>query len=106
FIEADYFLFLREVLKPATLPDRIGWRAWSTVHMEHPARFIRESTRQEFAEQFAFPDILEATSYDHNAGRKMLGRMCRAGELVSPARGLYTTANHTCLVHSTDDTSP
>jgi len=36
----------------------------------------------------------------------MLGRMCRAGELVSPARGLYTTANHTCLVHSTDDTSP
>jgi hypothetical protein len=53
FMEADYFLFLRDVLKPATLPNWIRWRAWSTVHMEHPARFIRESTRQEFAEQLA-----------------------------------------------------
>src|SRR3989440_228486 len=43
------------------------------------------------------PDILEATSYDREAGRKMLVRMKMAGELVSPARGLYTTANHPCL---------
>ncbi len=26
--------------------------------------------------------------------------------LVSPARGLYTTANHPCLVHFTDHPSP
>ncbi len=49
------------------------------------------------------PDILQATSYDHEAGRKMLVRMKMAGELVSPARGLYTTANHPCLLHFTND---
>ena len=42
-------------------------------------------------------DILAATSYDYEAGRKMLLRMRQAGELVSPASGLYTTANHPCL---------
>src|SRR6266704_1750978 len=52
------------------------------------------------------PDILEATSYDREAGRKMLVRMKMAGELVSPARGLYTTANHPCLLHFSNDTSP
>ena len=51
-------------------------------------------------------DILNATSYDNNAGRKMLVRMKLAGELVSPARGLYTTANHPCLAQPIDDTPP
>jgi hypothetical protein len=32
--------------------------------------------------------------------------MRMAGELVSPARGLYTTANHPSLAHPTDDTPP
>src|SRR6266480_8042373 len=50
------------------------------------------------------PDILQATSYDREAGRKMLVRMKMAGELVSPARGLYTTAHHPCLLHFTNDT--
>jgi hypothetical protein len=36
----------------------------------------------------------------------MLLRMKMAGELVSPARGLYTTANHPCLLHFTNDTPP
>jgi len=49
------------------------------------------------------PDVLEATSYDREAGRKMLLRMKMAGELVSPARGLYTTANHPCLLHFSND---
>jgi hypothetical protein len=53
FIEADYFLFLRDVLKPATPPDWIRWRAWSTVCMGQPARFLRESTRRDFAQQLA-----------------------------------------------------
>src|SRR2546421_387013 len=52
------------------------------------------------------PDVLEATSYDSEAGRKMLLRMKMAGELVSPARGLYTTANHPCLLNFTNDTPP
>ena len=52
----------------------------------------------------AIPDILEATSYDREAGRKMLVRMKMAGELVSPARGLYTTAHHPYLLHLTDQT--
>src|SRR5438270_469795 len=50
------------------------------------------------------PDILQATSYDREAGRKMLVRMKMAGELVSPTRGLYTTAHHPCLLHFTYDT--
>jgi len=41
--------------------------------------------------------ILAATSYDYEAGRKMLLRMKLAGELVSPASGLYTIATHPCL---------
>src|SRR5205085_1991415 len=54
----------------------------------------------------SIPDVLEATSYDREAGRKMLLRMKMAGELVSPARGLYTTANHPCLLHFTNDAPP
>src|SRR2546421_279466 len=50
------------------------------------------------------PDILQATSYDREAGRKMLVRMKMAGELVSPARGLYTTPHHPCLLQFTNDT--
>src|SRR5436190_2423212 len=49
------------------------------------------------------PDVLEATSYDRDAGRKMLVRMKMAGELVSPARGLYTTAHHPCLLNFSND---
>jgi hypothetical protein len=33
----------------------------------------------------AIQDILQTTSYDREAGRKMLFRMKMAGELVSPA---------------------
>ena len=50
-------------------------------------------------------DILQATSYDYNAGRKMITRMCMAGELVSPARGLYTTSGHPCLASFPDPSS-
>ncbi len=62
-------------------------------------RFLQNSDTPQ-----AIPDILEATSYDREAGRKMLVRMKMAGELVSPARGLYTTAHHPCLLHFTDQT--
>ncbi len=62
-------------------------------------RFLQNSDTPQ-----AIPDILEATSYDREAGRKMLVRMKMAGELVSPARGLYTTAHHPCLLHLTDQT--
>src|SRR5213082_2248661 len=62
-------------------------------------RFLQHSDTPQ-----SIPDILEATSYDREAGRKMLVRMKMAGELVSPARGLYTTAHHPCLLHFTDQT--
>jgi hypothetical protein len=48
-------------------------------------------------------DILAATDSDYEAGRKMLQRMKLAGELVSPARGLYTTSSHPCLPALTGD---
>src|SRR5258708_8405472 len=61
FIEADYFLFLRVSLSPETPPQWIEWRAWSTVNMQNPARFLRESVRSAFAQQLAralgLPDI-------------------------------------------------
>ncbi len=61
FIEADYFLFQRNVLNPVTLPQWIAWRAWSTVYTKQPARFLKEATRREFAQQLALslglPDI-------------------------------------------------
>src|SRR6266702_1783779 len=62
-------------------------------------RFLQHSDTPQ-----SIPDVLEATSYDREAGRKMLVRMKMAGELVSPARGLYTTAHHPCLLHFTDQT--
>src|SRR6266702_3718828 len=64
-------------------------------------RFLQHSDAPQTIE-----DVLEATSYDRDAGRKMLVRMKMAGELVSPARGLYTTANHLRLLHFSNDTSP
>jgi len=61
FMEADYFLFLRSLLNPTTLPKWIEWRAWSTVPMEKPARFLQASIRREFAQQLirslGLPDI-------------------------------------------------
>src|SRR5436305_38434 len=62
-------------------------------------RFLQHSDAPQ-----SIPDTLQATSYDCDAGRKMLVRMKMAGELVSPARGLYTTAHHPCLLHFTNDT--
>ncbi|MGI9060129.1 MAG: AAA family ATPase [Ktedonobacteraceae bacterium] len=50
--------------------------------------------------------ILTATCYDHEAGRKMLIRMKLAGELHSPARGLYTTTHHPSLSAPPTATSP
>ncbi len=64
-------------------------------------RFLQHSDAPQ-----TIPNVLEATSYDREAGRKMLERMKMAGELVSPARGLYTTANHPCLLHFTNDPPP
>src|SRR5438270_163428 len=64
-------------------------------------RFLQHSDTPQ-----TIPDILQATCYDREAGRKMLVRMKMAGELVSPARGLYTTAHHPCLLHFSNDPPP
>jgi hypothetical protein len=61
-------------------------------HRQAILRFLHNSPSPQ-----SIPQILQATSYDEEAGRKMLVRMKMAGELVSPARGLYTTATHPCL---------
>jgi len=53
FMEADYFLFLRDLLKPATASQWPDWRAWSTVLMEKPASFLQKAVRGEVAEQLA-----------------------------------------------------
>ena len=48
-------------------------------------RFLRENPDPQ-----SIQNILNATCYDREAGRKMLTRMKLAGELVCIARGLYT----------------
>src|SRR5207253_3033448 len=63
-------------------------------------RFLHESPTAR-----TINDILQATSYDYEAGRKMIIRMRMAGELVSPARGLYTTSGHPCLASFPDPSS-
>jgi hypothetical protein len=65
-------------------------------------RFLRNS-----ASPRSHEEILAAASYDRDAGRKMIYRMRVAGELVSLARGLYTTPNHPCLAQfNADNTTP
>ena len=63
-------------------------------------RFLHESSTPR-----TINDILQAASYDYEAGRKMIRRMRMAGELVSPARGLYTTSGHPCLASFPDPSS-
>jgi hypothetical protein len=70
-------------------------------HRQAILRFLQNSASPQ-----SIPAILEATCYDHEAGRKMLTRMKMAGELVATARGLYTTANHPSLAHLTGDPLP
>lgn len=61
FMEADYFLFLRDLLKSETAPQWSEWRAWSTVPMKTPASFLQRAVRGEVAEQLAralgLPDV-------------------------------------------------
>jgi AAA domain len=61
-------------------------------HRQAILRFLRECPNPCHVK-----DILKAISYDYEPGRKMLVRMKMAGELVSPANGLYTIANHPSL---------
>ncbi|GHO94827.1 hypothetical protein KSF_048750 [Reticulibacter mediterranei] len=61
FIEADYFLFLRDLLKPETKPKQMNWRAWTTLPMGKPASYLYKAVRGDFAEQLArslgVPDV-------------------------------------------------
>ncbi len=70
-------------------------------HRQAILRFLQSSPSPQ-----SIPQILQATCYDEEAGRKMLLRMKMAGELLSPARGLYTTATHPCLAPPTHDAPP
>jgi hypothetical protein len=42
-------------------------------------------------------EITERTGYNYSTIRATLRRMHLAQEIVSPARGLYTTPHHPCL---------
>jgi len=46
--------------------------------------------------------IAERLVNSYESTRKTLQRMLHAGQLVSPARGLFTTPDHPCLTQSTD----
>lgn len=80
---------------------RLSTAPLHSPHRQAILRFLRDSPTPQ-----SIPSILAATSYDDEAGRKMLIRMKMAGELVCPARGLYTTANHPSLSSLTNDSPP
>jgi AAA domain len=52
------------------------------------------------------PEIADQIAHGYDAVRQAVSRMRRAGELVSPARGLYTTPNHPCLSATTTSADP
>ncbi|MFL5705095.1 MAG: AAA family ATPase [Ktedonobacteraceae bacterium] len=86
--------------------DRSHLARLSTGPLRSPHRQAILRFLQHSASPQSISEVLKATCYDRDAGHKMLIRMKMAGELVSTARGLYTTANHPCLEHLTDDTPP
>lgn len=86
--------------------DRSQLARLCTGPLHSPHRQAILSFLQNSVSPRSIPEILEATCYDHEAGRKMLTRMKMAGELVSTARGLYTTSNHPSLAHLTGDPLP
>ena len=86
-------------------PDPVHLRRLATGPIRSPQRQAILHYLREQNAPCPIKDILAATSYDYEPGRKMLLRMKLAGELVSPASGRYTTANHPCLSTCTSDAS-
>jgi AAA domain len=84
-------------------PDHTHLARLSTGPLHSPHRQAILRFLQNSASPQSIPAILAATCYDPEAGRKMLTRMKLAGELVSPARGLYTTSNHPSLASLPND---
>lgn len=72
-----------------------------SVHRQAILHFLHDSLTPQ-----TISTILTSTCYDHEAGRKMLLRMKDAGELISPARGLYTIPNHPSFSKQTNAPSP
>jgi hypothetical protein len=86
--------------------DRSQLARLCTGPLLSPHRQAILSFLQDSVSPRGIPEILAATCYDHEAGRKMITRMKLAGELVTTARGLYTTSNHPSLAHLTSDPLP
>lgn len=51
----DYFLYLRGQLEPEQAPVHVQWRPWSVVYLEHPPRFLLESTQARAAQKICRP---------------------------------------------------
>ena len=81
--------------------SRLSTAPLHSPHRQAILHFLQTSTTPQ-----TIPTILNATSYDHEAGRKMLIRMKQSGELLSPARGLYTTPHHPSLSEPHPEISP
>lgn len=83
FMEADYFLFLRgQITKPQNAWGMIEWRAWSTIWLNSPPRFILESVSKKFAEKVLEPLGLKSIE-DFRAALKekapILGKLFERG---------------------------
>lgn len=55
FAAGDYFLYLRGQLQPEQAPADVQWRPWSVVYLQHPPRFLVESTQARVARQICRP---------------------------------------------------
>jgi hypothetical protein len=72
-----------------------------------PALSAQRQTILAFLHQSQAPasagEIISRTGFDYECVRKMLQRMAQQGDLMSPARGLYTTPHHPCLATISPD---
>jgi len=56
FAEADYFLFLRAQLQPATITARWPlWMPWSSLYVRHLPRYLEEAKRVKYAQRLLRP---------------------------------------------------
>lgn len=95
FAEADYFLFLRTELQPATQPTTIVWIPWSALYLKQPPRYILGAERIKYAQQLLRPlgieDIDTLRARLRERAGKLAGTWGDGGRWHYPLSGFHFT---------------
>jgi hypothetical protein len=95
FAEADYFLFLRTELQPATQPTTIVWIPWSALYLKQPPRYILGAERIKCAQQLLRPlgieDIDTLRARLRERAGKLAGTWGDGGRWHYPLSGFHFT---------------